>query len=153
MLWIWVIVLIIILASWSKLPRRACAVIILCSIGISGLTLYRHYETEYLPGRVEMTVRYDPAACSDAFPLRIFIDNKSGRRVKEVKWSVAVLKPGYLVSIAKVGAGSDYQWDAIIKPGETLWTYLALPTLLEPVDNRSQLTYKIGRKKVLLEKD
>ncbi len=146
-------VLIIILASWSKLPRRACAVIVLCSIGISVLTLYRHYETEYLLGRVEMAVRYDPATCSDAFPLRISIDNKSGRRVKEVKWSIAVLKPGYLINIAKVGAGSDYQRDAIIKPGETTWTCSALPILQEPVENPSHLTYKISYKKVLLEKD
>ncbi len=153
MLWIWVIALIVVLAFWSKLSRRARAVIVLCSIGISVLTLYRHYETEYLPGRVEMAVRYDPVTCSDAFPLRVSIDNKSGRRVKEVKWSIAVLKPGYLINIAKVGAGSDYQWDAIIKPGETTWTCSALPALLEPVDNRSQLTYKIGHKEVLLEKD
>ena len=153
MVWIWIIGLIIALASWSKLPRYARAVIILCIIGIGVLTLYRHYETEYLPGRVELVVRYDPATCSDAFPLRISIDNKSGRRVKEVKWSIAVLKPGYLVNIAKRGAGNDYQWDAIIKPGETTWTCLALPILQEPVNDRSQLTYKIGHKKVLLEKD
>ncbi|HME44254.1 MAG TPA: hypothetical protein VKF36_14275 [Syntrophorhabdales bacterium] len=153
MLWIWVIALIIILASWSKLPGRARVVIVLCSIGISVLTLYRHYETQYLPGRVEMAVRYDPATCSNAFPLRISIDNKSGRRVKEVKWSIAVLKPGYLINIAKVGAGSDYQWAAIIKPGETTWTCSALPILQEPVENPSQLTYKISYKKVLLEKD
>jgi hypothetical protein len=153
MVWIWVIALIIALAFWSKLPWYARAVIILCSIGIGVFTLYRHYETEYLPGRVEMAVGYDPATCSDAFPLRISIDNKGGKRVNEVKWSIAVLKPGYLVNIAKHGAGNDYQWDAIIKPGETTWTCSALPILLEPVNDRSQLTDKIGNKKVLLEKD
>ena len=79
MVWIGVIALIIPLASWSKLPRYARAMSILFSIGIGVLTLYRHYETEYLPGRVAMAVRYEPAACSDAFPLRISIDNKGGK--------------------------------------------------------------------------
>jgi hypothetical protein len=153
MVWIWFIALILALASWSKFPRYARAVIILCSIGIGVLTLYRHYQTEYLPSRVAMAVRYDPATCSDGFPLRISIDNKGGKRVKEVEWSVAVLKPGYLVNIAKGGAGNEYRWDAIIRPGEAASTCFALPILLEPVDDRSQLTYKLGHKKVLLEKD
>lgn len=106
---------------------------------------------------VRMTAEYSEGICGKALPLRITIENGSGKRVSRVGWNVGANVPGTssnVVSNIDIGAGhyqmpfsTAYSDERLLLPGHRADTCLALPPMVEGRE-AAELNWFVTDKKV-----
>ena len=114
----WVVGIGIAILLFVLFPKQMGAILMVAALIVGGVVLYYYQqgrEQERERSLVSMSVRVDPQACSEKFPVLIVFANRHTTKTLEyVAFALEGFRPGYS---SAVRSRNSYRSDRIIPPG------------------------------------
>lgn len=127
-------------------PRTTLKVLGIVAALLGGVIIYLYNQpvsqSTYVDrdSKVLVHVVYDPATCSEAYPLRVIINNGADKTLERVEWQMAAFVTGRSSNIAKYQL-NPYVSDHIVDPNMMVRLCYKVPLLEEP-QQPSQLRWE-----------
>jgi hypothetical protein len=98
----WVLFVLAVVGLLFIFPRQMVRILgasAVVAAAVGGFFFWEKYQREQQVEAVQMSVSYDPVACSADKPLRVSVDNGAKYAVAQLKWVFSARRPGYRASL------------------------------------------------------
>lgn len=132
----WIIGIAAFLFFLVKYPKPTLSVVAVLGVAIGALILSWNQDARDRAAEqalVEVFITYDEAGCSDGYPLRVSIANRTDRTLTTVRWELAAYRPGFSTDLAD-GLDDRMTSDRIQPPGTSWVACYRLPELSRGAD-------------------
>lgn len=138
------------IALLVRYPKRTLAValpLLALLLVIAARVQWVETRTESLLAQLQMSIEYAPQDCPADLPLRVRIDNNSGRALDSLSWRIAAYRPGERTNLVEERYNSPaYSGDSPLAAGQHWEHCLPLPQLRSGY-RASSLEFRIEQRK------
>lgn len=124
------LVWLILTVKFPRVMLPATGVLVLIAGLLAGGAALWQWQERQRVEQIVFDIRFDPVACSLAQPIRVRIDNQTGRTARQIHWQLHAVQPGYSTNLVDASRdAATYRTERPLAAGEQFEQCLTVPRL------------------------